>query len=137
MGKDIHYSIFKFFEDKLKQHSKVLNFEKIDTDNDVVYRIVRISGLPDIHVHLSDAYSYSDYDYLSKPSIIGEGDYIMIAKPEASFGGTEFGVSRRDKIGFGKIGAFLGALNYRNVWEYETSYEREEKKKNKNTPKLF
>ena len=137
MGKDIHYSIIRFLEDRLKQHSKVLYFERVDSDKDIIYQVTRTLDLPALHIHMSDAYVYTEHSYLSRPSLIGEGDFILIAKPEASFDGSEFSTSRHDKIGFGKIGALLGALNYRNVWEYETPYEREEKRKRKDKPELF
>jgi len=118
MGKDLHYLVIKFFEERMSQHSKVRSFTEIQDDNDILYRIERAGDLPDLTVHLSDAYRYTMHDYYCKPAVLGAGDFILIARPEADFSEDIVVVAVRDKIGIGQIGKFMGALHHRDVWLY-------------------
>ena len=64
-----------------------------------------------------DAYHFTEFDYENKAGFLSAGDYILVAKPEGSF------VVSRDlinsaKIGVGKIGEMMGALNSKKMWTY-------------------
>jgi hypothetical protein len=119
MGKDLHYLIIKFFKERMDDHSKVEDYEQIKDDNDILYRIVRGGQLPDLTVQLSDSYRYTLHDYYSRPSVLCEGDFILIARPESKFDNEIIEVAKQDRIGIGKIGKFLGALNYKEIWSYQ------------------
>ena len=118
MGKDLHYLIIKFFQERMNEHNKVMSYFKLHDDSDILYFIERVQGLPDLTVHLSDAYRYTLHDYYSKPSSVNAGGFVLIARPEAKFDDSLVEVAAQDKIGIGKIGKFLGALNRINVWTY-------------------
>lgn len=118
MGKDLHYLILNFFRDRMVEHSKVIKIVQLDIDTEYVFHVVRIAGLPDINVHLSDAYRYTLYDYYAKPYAIREGDFILIARPEAEFDNNLVALAAKDKIGIGSIRKLMGALNRREVWKY-------------------
>ncbi len=119
MGKDLHYLVVKFFRERMEEHSKVRRFTEIQHENDILYEIERVAELPSLVVQLSDAYRYTLQDYYSKPMSLGKGDFILIARPEADYDVDIVSVAAKDKIGIGKIGTLLGALNRKNVWQYQ------------------
>ena len=84
MGKDLHYSIRPFIEKALKNHNKVMAIEPIEVENFYAYKIKRIDGLSDMIVVLSDDYYFSSSSLYSKPEILKEGGFFLIAKPEAN-----------------------------------------------------
>lgn len=112
MGKDLHYSIIKFFRDRMREHSKVSNYSVIRDDNEILYQIERSGVLPDIVIHLSDSYIYNLHDFLSKPSILAPGDFILVSRPEAKYTGEVMQEAQRNKIGIGKLRELLSALHY-------------------------
>ena len=86
MGRDLHRLIVPFFEMVLQEHSCVKNLHRIDsdaTDDHYVYRVER-HNMIDVVVQLSDAYCFTDVDYLSKSRCLDRGGVICIIKPEAS-----------------------------------------------------
>ncbi|MBK9051005.1 MAG: hypothetical protein IPL78_08840 [Chloroflexi bacterium] len=99
----------------MKEHSRVVNSSVIRHDSDILYRIERISPLPEVIVHLSDSYLYTLHDYHSKPSMLKAGDFILIARPEAKFTEEAIRIAARDKIGIGKIGGLLSALHRKDM----------------------
>lgn len=125
MGKDLHYSILVFFKNRMREHSMVKGFRVIEDDDDYLFEIERVGFLPDVIVHLSDSYVYTVHDYLSKPSVLREGDYILVARPEAKYTGDALSLANRRKIGLGKIGEFMSALSMENVWMYKPKKKRE------------
>jgi len=116
MGKDLHYLILEFFKQRMRAHGKVRDFSEIEDDNNIIYHIERVEGLPDLNVHLSDAYIYTLHDYYSKPQVLGMGDFILSARPEADFDEEIVAVAAKDRIGIGKIGKFMSALHHKDVW---------------------
>jgi hypothetical protein len=126
MGLNLHYTILTFFEKKMDQHSMVDSFQRTDNNDEYVYASGRIKYADTIRVWLSDAYIFSEQDFVNRPREIRTGDYILIARPE-SMGWID---TTGDKIGIGKIGEFMGALNVPKVWTYKppTDEERSIKK---------
>lgn len=117
MGKDLHYLVVKFFRERMDDHSKVRRYTEIQDAKDILYEIERVNELPSLVVHLSDAYRYTLQDYYSKPRSLGKGNFILIARPEAEYDVDIVSIAAKDKIGIGKIGTLLGALNRKNVWQ--------------------
>jgi len=118
MGKDIHYSLISFFEERMDGHNKVESYSRLDDADGILYTIDRSAGLPTLTLYLSDAYAYTLNDYYSKPEILKKGDFILVTKPEASYNSAAEDDARNDGIGLGPIGKFMGALNKRDVSKY-------------------
>jgi hypothetical protein len=129
MGKDLHYQILKFFHDRMKNHNKVVHVEDISDDENVIFRVVRRSPLSAVNVLLTDAYIYGEMDYLQKPTAIKRGDFILIARPESHMGDVNIEEVRKDGIGIGKIGKFMGALSSPAVWIYKSQEEKEDERR--------
>lgn len=124
MGKDLHYSIRPFIERALNNHSAVESIEPIALDDFYAYKVNRRRGMTSLVVVLSDDYHFGSASLQNKPTILKDGGFFLIAKPEASgFEGNE----PNEKLGIGKIGKLLGALNREDFWNYEPPKKDEEK----------
>jgi hypothetical protein len=116
----LHHTIIAFFEKKMADHNRVRKWTRLQVADEFIYFVERSDALLPLNVFLSDAYSFGRADFLGRPRNIKAGDYILIARPEASYGSPAFYEELQNgKIGIGKIGELMGALNYPNVWEYE------------------
>jgi len=129
MSKDLYYTIPQYFVARMHEHSAVLAVEDASTEEHFLYRIRR-NRYGEILVWLSDAYTFTDMDYVNRPAELREGDYIVIAKPEGGGGASEH-LIEASKIGVGKLADFMGALNSRAMWTYEAPSweERQERKR--------
>lgn len=123
MGKDLHYSIRPFIENALNNHKAVDNIEVIELDDFYAYRINRRYGMKSLVVVLCDDYHVGNISLQSKPQILKNGGFFLIARPEAT--GFEGNVPL-EKISYGRIGKLLGAINKEDYWNYNPP------KKNKN-----
>ena len=119
MGKDIHKSIIRFLFDKLDNHQAVEDYEDLSNNDHYIFRIHRTNNRQTVTLFLTDCYHYSEFDYLSKPSILDEGGFILIAKPESDFPKDTQDNMIQDKIIIGKIGILMGALHKEEFWCYE------------------
>jgi hypothetical protein len=116
MGKDLHYSILKFVRSALENHQAVKSFNIVSDTDFYIFCIKRKSDYIDLYVVLSDDYSFGDYDMITRHSILKRGGFILIARPEANNYSENDPVN---KIGIGKIGKLLGALNKNDFWNYD------------------
>ena len=128
MGDDLYYTIPKFFEDRMNEHSSVASIKKLNVDGEVIYEIKRNGFFDKVKVWLSDAYLFTEFDFDNRPKEIKAGDYILIAKPEAN-GGVDAEIIMSSKIGVGKLKEFMGALRVMKMWTYTPPTEEEIKAK--------
>jgi hypothetical protein len=116
----LYPTVVQFFMTRMNEHSCVGTVTRLSIPDEYIYKIERENYLPDIHVFLTDAYRFGLADYLGRPSCISRGDYILIARPEASFDTGLIERAAKDGIGIGKIGRLMGALNLRYVSKYKS-----------------
>jgi hypothetical protein len=128
VSKDLYYTIPRFFEARMAAHNKVARCQLLDDVDYIKYGIERTGDLPNLTVFLSDAYTFTEAELFEMMRVVSKGDYILVARPEAGFTTSVGKEARSYKIGLGRIGTFMGALNVRNVWEYLTPEQREEMK---------
>jgi hypothetical protein len=124
MGKDLHPSIIDFFIERMSGHNNVADFRDESDEENYLFRIVRARQRDTVLVWLSDAYEFTDADYYARPTALGPGDFILVAKPEGGFHLDQESIDHA-RIGVGQIGKFMGALNSREMWTYLTRDERE------------
>lgn len=123
MGKNLHYTIPRYFEERMSEHSMVETFRKLPHETEIVYEIHRLRFNDTIRVWLSDQYHFGEADFRNRPREIRAGDYILIARPEAaSHGGYS-----DERIRVGKLADFMGALTRRELWKYEPPSAEEKK----------
>jgi hypothetical protein len=119
MGTDLYYTIPQFFEKRMQEHGCVKSLRRLDVDNEFIYEIVRAKYDDKIKVWLSDVYLFTEFDYDNRPRLLTKGDFILIAKPEGSYN-VSAELLKRVKIGVGKIGELMGALNKEKMWAYSS-----------------
>lgn len=124
MGTDLKPSVLAFFTARMTEHSRVRSFTRLAVEEEYIFEIRRRDELPNLNVHVSDAYDYGIVDYLARPREIGRGDFILIARPEAKFDRSLIARARNDGIGIGMIGKFMGALNLREPCKHIPKDER-------------
>jgi hypothetical protein len=128
MSKDLYYTIPRYFLERMHEHSGVLSLEDVSTDDAYLYRIRR-TKYGEVLVWLSDAYKFTDMDFINRPDQLTRGDYIIIAKPEGG-GGAARHLIEDAEIGVGKLADFMGALNKREIWNYVApTWEEKQNKK--------
>lgn len=115
MGKNLHYSIIPFIEQSLMNHRAVREIEKIELDNYYAYRIKRNFRLSNVIIVLSDDYYFGSSSLQNKPSILKNGGFFLVARPEANVIQDNI---PSERLGIGKIGKLLGALNCKEYWNY-------------------
>lgn len=128
MGKDLHYSIRPYIERALSNHSAVKEIQPVECDEYYAYNIKRNFGMTDVLVVLSDAYYFGEANLESKPKILKNGGFFLIARPEAS---NYVENLEKERIGIGKLGTLLGALNVREFWTYIALSDVEKAKRKK------
>jgi hypothetical protein len=106
----------------MNEHNRVDTWEPLDNDEVYLYLVRRTMGLPDVRVHLSDAYEYTRAEYLARPAeMTKRNSFVVLGLPHATTPrGTLVAEAGEDGVGIGDIGKFMGALNSRRVWEYQT-----------------
>lgn len=126
MWKDLHHTILPFLEKNLTSHPMVVNFEKIETEDNFLYKINRIRK-KSLLIRVCDAYSFSWFDYYNKPEWI---DFIYIARPEASDFYYEE-ECKRDWINMWKFSALIWVLYVDDIVNYiPVDRRKKEDKKN-------
>lgn len=109
----------------MSEHDCVESYAPLDNPEEYVYLIKRSRGLPDVRVCLTDAYVYSRAEYLSRPKEVRvRNSFVVYFNNYYPPGRALIAEAKREGVGIGGIGKFMGALNSRNVWEYETPEER-------------
>lgn len=124
MGRDLHYSIIRFLEKRLDGHSAVEKWERNDLNDWIVYKVSRFRYNDNVNIVLSDAYKFTDFDYHNRPPFLSAGDYILVAKPEGGLVVSKHLIDTA-KIGVGKLGEMMGALNSKEMWRYSPSSDEE------------
>jgi len=102
----------------MNNHDCVLSCTRVNYPSDYIYLIERTKSRPPVNVYLSDSYDFGLAEYLGRPPLLGRGDFILIARPEACW---DFSLVERawlDGIGIGGIAKLMGALNRERIWEY-------------------
>ncbi|MGK0256433.1 MAG: hypothetical protein ACI81I_001050 [Arcobacteraceae bacterium] len=123
MGKNLHYATLPYLENALINHDKVESFEKIETEEDILYNIKRYEK-KDLLIWISDSYEFFINDYLQKPKNI---DFIYCSKPEGDYShGKVVEMAYDDGINIGKIDALLGIIYQNNIKDYIPPERRKE-----------
>ncbi len=129
MGKALRPEHISFFTARMNDHTRVRAWEPIANRHEYLFRIRRtLSGSQsDVIVHLTDTYRYGLAEFFARPKEIRAGSYVVIGMPHADAAPEVIEKAREHRIGIGHIRKFMGALNYKNIWEYMTVDERRRK----------
>jgi hypothetical protein len=125
VGKNLRPVHIRFFQERMAEHNRVQAAFPIPSDDEFLFVVRRIGDLSDVTVHLTDAYAYSELEYLARPNQLGRNSFVVLGLPHGTYADDVVEMARADGIGVGHIAKFMGALGRRNVWEYESPQERE------------
>jgi hypothetical protein len=117
MSKDLYYTIPEYFIARMHEHSNVVDVVDMSNDNFFLYQIRRLRFEDSVLVWLSDAYRFTDMDFMNRPRELGSGDYVLVAKPEGGFSVSRALIDEA-QIGVGKLAELMGALTKREIWTY-------------------
>ena len=128
MSKVLRPEHLNFFTARMEEHDRVVNWEPIPNKHEYLFRITRnLSGdITDVIVHLTDAYLYTNAEFIAHPRQLRSGSFVVLGMPHAGADPEVVEMAREHRIGIGHIGKFMGALTYRNIWEYMTPDERQD-----------
>ena len=138
MGKVLRREHIAFFTARMNEHNLVSIWQPIANKEEYLFKIKRrISGAEeDVIVHLTDAYRYGLAEFFARPDQLRADSYIVLGMPHADAALEVIELAKKHRIGIGHIGKFMGALNYRNIWEYMTPEERRREQEAKRRKKV-
>lgn len=127
MGKVLRPEHLGFFTARMNEHDRVASWEPIPNKHEYLFRITRLPSANNtkVIVHLTDAYLYTNAEFIARPKQLRSGSFVVLGMPHASVDPEVIETAREHRIGIGHIGKFMGALTYKNIWEYMTSDERQ------------
>ena len=129
MGKALRQEYITYFTARMDEHDRVVNWEPIANEYEFLFRIRRTldGSRSDVIAHLTDAYRYGLAEFFARPNPLGAGSFVVMGMPHADADPEVVEIAKKHRIGIGHIGKLMGALNYKNIWEYMTPDERRRK----------
>lgn len=120
-----YYGHYKFFEDRMNDHSKVSGIDKVDT------------GLYDAHlkdgrvlrVFICECYSFGGGEYYEITQKLGPVDAVVINSNWCGYSPEVKIACQMEKVGIFDISGFMAAINLKNYWEYMTELEKKKLKR--------
>ena len=127
MGKVLRQEHLNFFTSRMDDHSRVNTWRPIPDEHEYLFLIRRRLNQSEnnVIIHLTDAYRYGLAEFFARPRQLRSGSsFVVMGMPHATAPLDVIQEAKNARIGVGHIGKFMGALNYKNVWEYMTPDER-------------
>lgn len=110
-----YYGNFDFFEDKMRNHSKVLNIKSTDTDG--VYEITRTQG-DTLRTFICECYAYGVAQYTETIEELGQLDAIVINSMWCGYSSEAKKLCVERNVSLYKVDEFMSALHRQNHWNY-------------------
>ena len=114
-----YYGHFKFFEDRMAQHSKVRSLENIGGG---VYNLT-LSDSRNLKIFVCECYSYGTAEYIETLDKVGKVDAVIISSNWCGYT-VELKLNcRHDEVGLFDIRDFMAALNQNDYWLYLNEHD--------------
>ena len=129
MGKSLRQEHITFFTVRMSEHSLVSNWEPIPDEHEYLFKIVRTlpGAQSDVVVHLTDVYRYGLAEFFARPEQLRAGSFVVLGMPHADAAPDAIETAKKERIGIGHLGKFMGALTQKDIWEYISPDERRQK----------
>ena len=129
MGKALRPEHITFFTARMDEHSRVVDWVVTPNEHEYLFTIRRKLSASEssLIVHLTDAYRYGLAEFFARPKQLRAGSFVVLGMPHASVDLEVVETAKTKRIGIGHVGKFMGALNYKNIWEYVPPEERKRK----------
>jgi hypothetical protein len=115
-----HYGHFRYFEARMKSHSRVAGFTAV---GDGVYDITRDNGGV-LRVFVCECYAFGVAELLEVQEQLGSVNAVIINSAWCGYTKAAREHGRAEKIGLFTIAEFMGALGRQDFWNYETPSEK-------------
>ena len=119
-----HYGHFRFFEDRMKSHSRVANIASADNG---IYELTRDSGQV-LRVFICECYSFGVAQFIEAQNQLGHVDVVIINSNWCGYTKDARAHCRAAQVGLFTIAEFMGALGQEDFWNYQTPAEGEREK---------
>lgn len=115
-----YYGNYRFFEERMNEHSKVSGLSKINTG---LYEIHLKDGRT-IRTFICECYAFDDADYFETVEKYGAINAVVIS---SNWCGYDFDTKlerMKEKVGVFDIKGFMAAINKTSYWEYMNEQEK-------------
>ena len=120
-----YYGNYKFFEDRMREHSKVQDIKNIDTG---LYNVLLVDGRV-LRVFICECYAFGDASCHETVENYGSVNAVIISSNWCGYD-FEMKLARiQERVGVFDIKGFMVAINKLNYWEYMTEEERDRLKR--------
>lgn len=116
-----YYGNYNFFEEKMRNHTKVENIRKV---NPSFYKIKLTSGRV-IKTFICECYSFGIAEYVESCQNLGKLDAVIINSIWCSYSLEVKRHCRDEHVGVYDITGFMAAIQMESYWQYLTEYEKE------------
>ncbi len=116
-----YYGNYKFFEDRMTEHSKVSKVAHLDTG---LYAVHLLDGRL-IKVFICECYAFSDAEYIEVVEKYGPINAVVISSNWCGYDFETKLTRMEEGVGVFDIKGFMAAVNFRNYWEYMTEWEKD------------
>lgn len=120
-----HYGHFKFFEDRMADHSRV---RKIESAGNGLYHLT-LSDSREMTVFICECYSYGTAEFIETVDNLGKLDAVVINSNWCGYTDELKLQCRNDGIGLFDIRDFMAAINKNEFWLYLNEHDKESFKK--------
>ncbi|MBX5219585.1 hypothetical protein HJC04_04505 [Rhizobium sp. NLR8a] len=119
-----HYGHFRFFEDRMKGHSRVANLASAGNG---IYELTRDTGQV-LRVFICECYSFGVAQFIDVQNQLGDVDVVIINSNWCGYTKDAREHCRASQVGLFTIAEFMGALAREDFWNYQIPAERERDK---------
>ena len=120
-----YYGHYTFFEDRMREHSKVWDVKNINTG---LYDVHLLDGRV-LRVFICECYAFDDASYHETVGNYGPVNAVIISSNWCGYD-FEMKLARmQERVGVFDIKGFMAAINRSNYWEYMTEQERDRLKR--------
>ncbi|BFM15615.1 hypothetical protein R50073_17980 [Maricurvus nonylphenolicus] len=116
-----YYRNYKFFEQRMNEHSKVSLCEQLDEG---LYNIELNNGNT-LKVFICECYSFGTAEYVESCENYGAIDAVVISSNWCSYALELKRDCMADKVGIFDVRGFMAAINRNEYWSYITEYEKD------------
>jgi hypothetical protein len=116
-----YYRNYKFFEQRMNEHSKVSSCEHLDAG---LYSI-KLSTGKILKVFICECYSFGTAEYVESCGNYGALDAVVISSNWCAYGLELKRDCMTDKVGIFDVRGFMAAINKNDYWTYMTKYEKD------------
>lgn len=120
-----YYGHYKFFEDRMREHSKVGDVKNVNTG---LYDVHLLDGRV-LRVFICECYAFDDASYHEIVGNYGSVNAVIISSNWCGYDFETKLARMQERVGVFDVKGFMAAINRTSYWEYVTEQERDSLKR--------